>query len=251
MERAGARIKVRQSFEISARGTKLLWLEVTQGITRALSQATRRLRRTDAVSRSFEAALDWLSDGAALARTDGFLLYTNRSLQAIARTGDGVRTARRRLEFAAAAVRRRYEEALAAISRTRSGDVGIGAATDFAALRPSGAPPYLVSIRPLPRPDKHCADSAADAIVFVRDPWQPHESPIALLREAFGFTLAEAGLAHALRQGAPLADYAQRSALSLNTVYTHLRHIKDKAGCRRMAELIRKLNDLRLPLRPE
>jgi DNA-binding CsgD family transcriptional regulator len=37
--------------------------------------------------------------------------------------------------------------------------------------------------------------------------------------------------------------------LSLNTVYTHLRRIKEKTICHRMPELIRKLNDLHIPLR--
>lgn len=212
---------------------------------------TRLLRRTNAASRSFEAALDWLPDGAALTRADGRLLYANQSLQAIARAGDGVRTARGRLEFGTADMRRRYAEALAALNRTRCGEVRIAAAMDFAAMRPSGAPPYLVSIRPLPHTGGRWTESAADAIIFVRDPWQPHNSSITLLREVFGFTLAEASLACALQQGASLADYAQRSALSLNTVYTHFRHMKDKAGCRRMAELIRKLDDLRMPLRLE
>jgi DNA-binding CsgD family transcriptional regulator len=210
---------------------------------------TRLLRRTNAASRSFEAALDWLPDGAALTRADGRLLYANQSLRTIARAGDGVRTAQGRLEFAVADVRRRYAEALAALSRTRCEEVRIAAAMDFAAMRPSGAPPYLVSIRPLPHTGGRWTETSADAIVFVRDPWQPHNSSIALLREVFGFTPAEASLAQALQQGIPLADYARQSALSLNTVYTHLRRIKEKTGCHRMPALIRKLNDLQVPLR--
>jgi len=40
-----------------------------------------------------------------------------------------------------------------------------------------------------------------------------------------------------------------RHALSLNTIYAHLRRIKDKTGCRKVPELIRRLNDLTLPSR--
>jgi DNA-binding CsgD family transcriptional regulator len=37
--------------------------------------------------------------------------------------------------------------------------------------------------------------------------------------------------------------------VSINTVYTHLRRIKDKTGANRLPNLIRRLNDLHLPLR--
>ena len=36
---------------------------------------------------------------------------------------------------------------------------------------------------------------------------------------------------------------------SLNTAYTHLRHLREKTGCSRMPELIRKLNEVQVPLR--
>ena len=45
------------------------------------------------------------------------------------------------------------------------------------------------------------------------------------------------------------ADGISARALSLNTAYTHLRRIKEKTGCKHMAELIRWLNDLHVPLR--
>jgi DNA-binding CsgD family transcriptional regulator len=37
--------------------------------------------------------------------------------------------------------------------------------------------------------------------------------------------------------------------LSLNTVYWHLRRIKEKTGCSRLPQLISKLNELRGPVR--
>ncbi len=46
-----------------------------------------------------------------------------------------------------------------------------------------------------------------------------------------------------------LSDYARTGGLSLNTVYTHLRRLREKTGCSRMPELIRRLNDLQMPLR--
>jgi DNA-binding CsgD family transcriptional regulator len=52
-----------------------------------------------------------------------------------------------------------------------------------------------------------------------------------------------------VQSGMSPGDYAREHAVSVNTVYTHLRRIKEKTGCHRMAELIRRLNDLQVPLR--
>src|SRR5690606_24510247 len=96
---------------------------------------------------------------------------------------------------------------------------------------------------------EHQMDAAA--IVFVHDPLQRDASTAELLREMFGLTEAEASLARAIQAGTPLAEYARTNRLSLNTVYTHLRRLKEKTNTKRQAELIHKLNDLRLTLRSE
>jgi DNA-binding CsgD family transcriptional regulator/PAS domain-containing protein len=210
---------------------------------------TRRLRGTADARHSLERALDWLADGVMLVRTDGSVVYANEAFQAIARSGDGVRTKKGIVELAAADARSRFEAALKAVHQLRSGDPR-HASADFPVVRASGAPPYLVSVRPIPsnRRDSRL-ETAADAIVFIRDPLSRNTAATRLLREVFGLTDAEASLAQALQSGLPLGDYARVRAVSLNTVYTHLRRIKEKTGCTRMAELTRKLNDLQVPLR--
>jgi DNA-binding CsgD family transcriptional regulator len=208
-----------------------------------------RLRRASAFGTSLEGALDWLADGVALIGDDGRVLYANESLQAIARRGDGIRIRRGAIEFAAADAGARFAAALAGVRRLRGGNIGAASADDFPVQRPS-APPYLVSIRPLARgASGHDRELHTTAIVFVHDPLQRVAGMIRMLREVFGLTEAEASVADALHAGKPLGDYARERKVSLNTVYTHLRRIKEKTGCTRMAELIRKLNDLRVPLR--
>ena len=86
-------------------------------------------------------------------------------------------------------------------------------------------------------------------MVFVRDPLGRNLAESEILREVFGFTNAEADLARALQAGASVNQYARGRAVSLNTVYTHLRRIKEKTNCKRMGELIRRLNDLQVALR--
>ena len=56
-------------------------------------------------------------------------------------------------------------------------------------------------------------------------------------------------LAQALQAGISLPDYARTRRLSLNTVYTHLRRVREKTNCARLPKLIHKLNDWRAPLR--
>ena len=57
-------------------------------------------------------------------------------------------------------------------------------------------------------------------------------------------TEAEALLAQALQAGVRLRDHARARGISINTIYAHLRNIKQKTDCHRMGELIRRLNDL-------
>jgi DNA-binding CsgD family transcriptional regulator len=146
--------------------------------------------------------------------------------------------------------RERFEKALAALSTLRHGEFTAWS-DDFRAARRSVRGPYLVSVRPLPRGRRTEAETEAVAIAFVRDTDRRLVNASHLPREVFGFTAAEAGVAQALQAGIPLGDYARKRNVSLNTVYTHLRRIKEKTGCNRLPELIRKLNDLQLPLRTD
>jgi len=52
-----------------------------------------------------------------------------------------------------------------------------------------------------------------------------------------GLTGSERKLAHALKSGESLIEFSRRNCRSMNTVYTHYRHIKSKLGCRSAGEL--------------
>jgi DNA-binding CsgD family transcriptional regulator len=93
--------------------------------------------------------------------------------------------------------------------------------------------------------------TASAAIVFLHDPRSRAAAAVGVLCEVFGLTEAEGALAQALQTGVSLAEYTEARALSLNTVYTHLRRLREKTGCSRMPELIAKLYNLRMPLRLE
>ena len=59
-----------------------------------------------------------------------------------------------------------------------------------------------------------------------------------------GLTPAERRLAAALACGETPVAYARRTSLSINTVYTHYRRIKDKLDASRQAELVTRLRSL-------
>ncbi len=205
-----------------------------------------RLRHTGARATELEAALDWLADGAALVRRDGTVVAANSKFQELVRRGDGIGIRKGFLEFTSGA-------AAAQIGRATHDAAQIADSLamvqpDFLLARGNDAPPYLVSVRPLARSGRR---DGAVAFIFVRDPASKDRETISLLRSLYGLTEAEAAIAGALSAGLSRVAYARAHAVSLNTVYTHLRRIKEKTSSRRMPELIRKINDLKAPLRPK
>ena len=80
--------------------------------------------------------------------------------------------------------------------------------------------------------------------VFVRNPLYRNTAATGILCTVLQLTEAEALLAQALLAGVRLQDHARARRISINTIYAHLRSIKQKTGCHRMGELIRRLNDL-------
>jgi DNA-binding CsgD family transcriptional regulator len=213
-------------------------------VRQALDMATRLGAAAEA-SRALESALDWLADGVALLRADGAVGHANAAFAKIVRDGDGIRMRKGAIEISIAEAHMRLGEAIGSAAWLRGGEVR-QAGVDFHVARPSGAAPYLVSVRPLM--DKAAAKGAV-AVVFIRDPVNANAAPLRALREMFGMTKAEAHLAQAIQAGTPVSRYAQVHGTSINTVYTHLRRIKEKTGCGRMVQLVRKLNELQFPLR--
>ena len=210
-------------------------------------ETTRRLRSATQSRRMLEDAFDWLSDGVIVVGEGGLVLFANASVQVFARRGDGIRIARGRLEFSASSAAGCYERALAAVQCLKEGLGDLQPADDFHVPGPAGIASYLVSVRPMaPAPDRPRSPGSL-ALVFVRSVSRDQAGRL-LARAVFGLTEAETDLACALVDGVPLGLYAGQKGLSINTVYTHLRHIKAKTGSQRMPELVGKLSAYRAPL---
>lgn len=227
-------------------------IEIMRLLTPHLQQAlevSKRLQNAARATTVFEQSLDWLDDGVALVRHDGRIVFCNSVFAKIASSDDGVRIDKGAIVFGTRRAQTYFDRALASLNRLHGGDIRVSAVTDFPVTRRSSAPAYIVSLRPLGGSDTPLAPQDANVIVFVRDPLARGTAAVQLLREMFGFTPAEAALAHALQRGVSPATYARESGLSPNTVYTHLRRIKEKTGWTRTAEISRRLGELRVPWR--
>jgi DNA-binding CsgD family transcriptional regulator len=100
--------------------------------------------------------------------------------------------------------------------------------------------PLLLSVAPLRARRLGFGPSQPAAIITFSD---PHERPIDehTLVHAYGLTRAEARVASALAAGVSLAEHAQRERITTGTARTHLKHVFEKTGWRRQAELVRAL----------
>lgn len=210
----------------------------------------KRLRTARNAREPIEDAIDWLSDGIALLGADGTVIHANAAMLAVAASEDGIRLSTRGLELAGVTERSRLSEALGAADKIRRKEAVDPGVVDFPVTRASGAPAYVVCVRPLVHDAAgERSGTSAAFVVFVHDPLADNPVGAEVLRAAFGFTEAEAELARALHSGTSPAAYARRRSLSVNTVYTHLRRIKEKTGTTRIADLINRLDGVRTPLR--
>lgn len=222
-------------------------IKIMAALVPHIQQATdvmRRLGNLANLQRSFEDILNWLADGVLKLLADGSVRYANLAAQKILRRNDGIAMRRGAVEFVSAQAGAQFAGAMQAVAKLRDGDVTDMKGADFIAEARSGAPPFSISIRP--------ASAAADlsddilALMFIHDPLTRDAASVELLRQAFGLTPAEADVANGLRMGLSPDTFARDRKISPNTVYTHIRRIKAKVGCTRMAELIRKLDDIQV-----
>jgi DNA-binding CsgD family transcriptional regulator/PAS domain-containing protein len=211
-------------------------------------QTRMRLDRAPRRESLFEHALDLLSDGVALLRRDGGIVYLNEALRLLAGREKDFRINRHAIEFASPELRNRFAAALAAVERIDDPSGSLLPA-DFAVPRENGLPPYTISVRPLHAGRDRTERHDAVAMLLVHDPLQQHVSAARMLQELYGLTNAEAHLVQALSTGLTAVAYAKSRSVSITTVYTHLKRTREKTGWRSVAELTRRFHELSVSLR--
>lgn len=114
---------------------------------------------------------------------------------------------------------------------------GLRPSGSIAMSHPAGRQALLVHVLPI----KEREMGAAGAMVVVIDLERRPQSSTHVLRRAFNFTETEAEVAKLIMEGEGLGYVAEKLAVSLPTVRTHLQHIFDKTGVHRQAALVRLL----------
>jgi DNA-binding CsgD family transcriptional regulator len=207
----------------------------------------QRLRTAANHGKAFEDAIGWLTDGIALLRADGSIVYVNAAMSVFAESGNGIRIVGRCLEFTELRARDCFNAALGAIARL--GDPSLDARqTDFSVPRDHGMPALIASVRPLVG-TKGTISQEGVILLLLRDPLWRNVATTRMLQDVFSLTKAEAHLAQALCNGETTRAYASARHVSLNTVYSHLKQIRQKTGCKSVPELVRKFGEWNVPLR--
>ena len=106
--------------------------------------------------------------------------------------------------------------------------------------RPSARRPLALVVSPTRNAASPFGRSHAVSIAFA-DPERAPEPDADLLARLYGFTAREAGVAALLLQGLSPNEAAGELAMTENTVRTHIRHLFDKTGVERLADLVRLL----------
>ncbi|OOG64869.1 hypothetical protein B0E46_05605 [Rhodanobacter sp. B04] len=199
----------------------------------------RRLNRLEAQLCTLHGLLDRLAVGIAMLDAQGRCLFANPSAQLLLTGHDGMQLAHGRLRACVATDQLRLRALI---------DLAVGstAACDAQMLVRGidGRPALVLTISALHDHDATSAedDDRARAVVFVQ-PVIPHPGEAdAVLRDLFGFTIAEARLALALFDTGDLAEACERLGKSLATGRVQLRMLMEKTGCHRQSALFRVLS---------
>lgn len=163
-------------------------------------------------------------------------VYVNAAAERILCAGDGLRIDHGCIKAEARCAEAELERSIGRAAELDGCDIWGGS---FLCARASARRPYILHVLPIePNP---VAAQVGRAMIIIVDPERQPEPPATLLRRLYGLTHSEAQVALLVLRGEGLAPIAEALSVSLNTVKTHLRHVFDKTGVHRQAELVRLL----------
>jgi DNA-binding CsgD family transcriptional regulator len=189
-----------------------------------------------------DAVLDRLAAGIILLDRRAQVIYTNAAARAHTREGGELRI-RRANVFTHSAAHGRHLGALIqnALRGAASGSMSV----------PRSDGQHLVILvmsvrgRDIDRFEGQGLRDAA-VLLYIVDPANRAEIPVALISDTYGLSPAEAKIALAISSGLSIPEAAAGLGLSPNTVKTHLRRVFSKTGTGRQAELARLLTMMSL-----
>jgi DNA-binding CsgD family transcriptional regulator len=219
---------------------------VRDGI-RALAPHLNRALRVTLRVKELEARASALAETndralAAIVVTDDFgrLSEANIPARAILAENDGLAVR----DGVLSAARSDDNARLARLILEAAGGVGgltfINKSAAMRVARPSCRRPLALVVSPTHNRDSPFGRSHAVTIAFA-DPERAPEADADLLARLYRFTAREATIAALSLLGRSPREVANELALTGNTVRTHIRHVFDKSGVERLADLVRLL----------
>lgn len=204
-----------------------------------LQQALRiqgRLHDLDHRSDDLAQASETVSHGIVIVER-GRSVYANVAADRILCAGDGLRVENGRIRAEASGADAQLQRSIGRAAELGDGDTWGGS---FLCPRRSGRRPYVVHVLPV-HPNCVAAPVSGRSMVIIVDPEREAAPPALLLRRLYGLTKSEAQVALLAMRGEGLNPIAEKLSISLTTVRTHLRHVFEKTGIHRQAELVRLL----------
>jgi DNA-binding CsgD family transcriptional regulator/PAS domain-containing protein len=198
-------------------------------------QLQHRLAALEMQRASLAAAFDRLRDGVITVDDQFRITFSNRSAEEILAEGDGL-----------------IQDGEGIAAATPAGTTAlrrlVAAAPDGNALprpggrcslaRRDGRSPLAVLVIPLHAEIAWVAPRRPAAVLFITDPDRDSRASSEALRRRFRLTHAETALLAEIVKGDGIQAAANRLGVSLATARTHLRHVFDKTGTQRQAELV-------------
>ncbi len=174
------------------------------------------------------AALSRRTDGMVLLDPRGAPTFVNDAAQAVLTAGDGLLL--RGNDFV---TRRQPETRRIAqlIHCALNGAAGVAAAGGRALVsRPSGRPPYVVTVMATPPMERFLTSKTIGCVVHIQDLGAADLPSREALRDVFGLTDRESDFAIELVRCADLERAAVSAGMAVNTARNHLQSISRKTG---------------------
>lgn len=231
-----SKVSFLRSSQAGAYCTKELafWQTLMRHLQRAI-ELHQQARALDMRSEDCLAALDLVPQGIVLLSANGEVKHISRTARSLLTAQRGLYVDRASILRAASSAQDTQMQRLirSALQLTLPSAGG-------GALRIQGSQgPLHLFVTPLPTRSEHFGLTHAAAAVFITDPQARPLGLPQLLRTLYGMTPAEARLTAELVAGRTLREYAEQSALSLNTARTQLKSAATKADVKRQADLVR------------
>ena len=192
--------------------------------------------------------LDRLGLGVFLIVEAGETILSNAEAQRILDLRDGLTLTREKRLVAAAPEATIALAGMITHANRMAAAEAASAAQRLAVARPSGAHPFLVTVRPLFDHGGELQPGLRCAFVVVIDPARPGALSAEGLVALAGLTPKESELARLLVAGYRLAEAAERRGVSLDTARNQLKSLSAKLRCSGQADVIRLAAATRLPL---